>query len=119
MQLNMSEQELRNLQIYISKRNQGQTDEQVINHITKINSKTPLTHEEWHKLIFPSCNNGYVEILRFILNNIQYMLHTVYGRNENINDETRLWLIEENEDNVVAVVIDLETFSMENHTKVE
>ncbi len=30
MQLNMSEQELRNLQIYISKRNQGQTDEQVI-----------------------------------------------------------------------------------------
>lgn len=34
MQLNMSEQELRNLQIYISKRNQGQTDEQVINHIT-------------------------------------------------------------------------------------
>lgn len=38
MQLNMSEQELRNLQIYISKRNQGQTDEQVINHITKINS---------------------------------------------------------------------------------
>ena len=124
MQLNMSEQELRNLQIYISKRNQGQTDEQVINHITKINSKTPLTQEEWH--IFPSCNNGYVEILRFILNNIQclnnvkeYMLHTVYGRNENINDETRLWLIEENEDNVVAVVIDLETFSMENHTKVE
>ena len=126
MQLNMSEQELRNLQIYISKRNQGQTDEQVINHITKINSNTPLTQEEWHKLIFPSCNNGYVEILRFILNNIQclnnvkeYMLHTVYGRNENINDETRLWLIEENEDNVVAVVIDLETFSMENHTKVE
>ena len=47
------------------------------------------------------------------------MLHTVYGRNENINDETRLWLIEENEDNVVAVVFDLETFSMENHTKVE
>ena len=45
MQLNMSEQELRNLQIYISKRNQGQTDEQVINHITKINSKTPLTQD--------------------------------------------------------------------------
>ena len=27
MQLNMSEQALRNLQIYISKRNQGQTDD--------------------------------------------------------------------------------------------
>ena len=39
-----------------------------------------------------------------------------------MNDQTlwtRLWLIEENEDNVVAVVIDLETFSMENYTKVE
>lgn len=90
----MSEQELTNLQIYISKRNQGQTDEQVISHITKINNKTPLTQEEWHKLIFPSCNNGYVEILRFILSNIQclnnvkeYMVHTVYGRNKNINDE--------------------------------
>ena len=72
------------------------------------------------------CNFSNLLIYRFILNNIQclnnvkeYMLHTVYGRNENINDETRLWLIEENEDNVVAVVIDLETFSMENYTKVE
>ena len=90
----MSEQELRKLQIYISKRSKGQTDEQVINHITKINNKTPLNQEEWHELIFPSCNNGYVEILRFILSNIQclnnvkeYMRHTVYGRNKNINDE--------------------------------
>ena len=49
----MSEQELRKLQIYISKRSKGQTDEQVINHITKINNKTPLTQEEWHELIFP------------------------------------------------------------------
>lgn len=32
---------------------------------------------------------------------------------------TRLWLIEENEDNVVAVVFDLETFSMESYTKVK
>ena len=40
----------------------------------------------------------------------------------NMNDQTlwtRLWLIEENEDNVVAVVFDLETFSMEGYTKVE
>lgn len=54
----MSEQELKNLQIYIGKRNQNQTDEQVIDHIKKINDETPLTQEEWHKLIFPSCNNG-------------------------------------------------------------
>ncbi len=58
----MSEQELRKLQIYIGKRNQKQTDEQVIDYIKKINDVTPLTQEEWHKLIFPSCNNGYVEI---------------------------------------------------------
>ena len=40
----------------------------------------------------------------------------------NMNDQTlwtRLWLIEENEDNVVAVVFDLETFNMESYTKVK
>ncbi len=90
----MSEQELRNLQIYIGKIKQSQTDEQVIDHIKKINDVTPLTQEEWHKLILPSCNNGYVEILKFVLSNIQslnnvkeYMIHTVYGRNEKINEK--------------------------------
>ena len=90
----MSEQELRNLQVYIGKRNQNQTDKQVIEHIKNINDKTPLTEEEWHKLIIPCCNNGYIEILKFVLghikslNNIkEYMIHTVYGRNENINEQ--------------------------------
>lgn len=90
----MSEQELRNLQIYIGKRNQNQTDKQVIEHIKNINDKTLLTEEEWHKLIFSCCNNGYIEILKFVLkhikslNNIkEYMIHTVYGRNENINEQ--------------------------------
>lgn len=47
-----------------------------------------------HKLIIPRCNNGYIEILKFVLehikslNNIkEYMIHTVYGRNENINEQ--------------------------------
>lgn len=90
----MSEQELRNLQVYIGKRNQNQTDEQVIEHINKINDKTPLTQEEWHKLIYPSCNNGYVEILKFVLSHIEtlnnikeYMKHTVYGRNERLYEK--------------------------------
>ena len=90
----MSEQELNNLQISIGKRNQNQTDKQVIEHIKNINDKTPLTEEEWHKLIIPCCNNGYIEILKFVLghikslNNIkEYMIHTVYGRNENINEQ--------------------------------
>ncbi len=39
----MTEQELRNLQIYIGKRNQNQTDEQVIEHIKKINNKSYKT----------------------------------------------------------------------------
>ena len=40
----------------------------------------------------------------------------------NMTDKTlwnRLWLLEETEDNVIAVVIDLETFSIEGYTKVE
>ena len=90
----MSEQELRNLQVYIGKRNQSQTDEQVIEHIQNINDKKPLTEEEWCKLIFPCCNNGYSEVLKFVLEHIkslnnvkEYMIHTVYGRNENINEQ--------------------------------
>lgn len=87
----MSDQEIRNLQTYIGKRNQNQTDEEVINHISKIDNKKKFSQEEWHKLIFPSCNNGYVKILRFVLNHIDtldnikdYMIHTVYGRNEKL-----------------------------------
>lgn len=90
----MSEQELRNLQTYIGKRNRNQTDDEVINYINKINDKKPLSKEEWHKLIIPTCNNGYIEILKFILihidtlNNIKdYMIHTVYGRNEKLNKQ--------------------------------
>ncbi len=85
----MQEKELRNLQVYIGKRAKGQSDEQVIAHINKINNKTPLTQEEWHKLIFPCCNNGYAGILKIILSYIdelkdvsRYIQHTVYGRCE-------------------------------------
>lgn len=90
----MTERELRNLQVYIGKRNHGQTDQQVIEHINKIDRESPLTQEEWHKLIFPCCNNGYVKVLEFVLEHIdtlnnvlEYMKHTVYGRNEDINAE--------------------------------
>ena len=48
-----------NTGIYRQK-SQNQTDKQVIEHIKNINDKTPLTDEEWHKLIFPCCNNGYI-----------------------------------------------------------
>ena len=88
----MTEREIRNLQVYIGKRNQGQTDEQVIDHIEKINRRTPLTQEDWHKLIVPCCNNGDFYVLQYVLqkidtlnNLLQYMQHTVYGRNEYLN----------------------------------
>lgn len=82
------------MQVYIGKRSQGQSDEQVIERINIIDRKTPLTQEEWHKLIFPCCNHGYVAVLKFVLEHIdplndvlEYMKHTVYGRNEAINAE--------------------------------
>lgn len=87
----MTEKEIRNLQTYIGKRNQGQTDEQVIEYINKIDRTDSLTQDEWKKLIFPCCNNGYVDILKFILgkidlldNTLEYMEHTVNGRNEHL-----------------------------------
>lgn len=92
----MPEQELNNLQNYIGKRNQNQTDEEVINHINEINNKTPLTQEQWHKLLFSSCNNGYVEILKFVLSHIEnlkdikkYMIHTVYGNYDKSGELTK------------------------------
>lgn len=95
----MTEQELRNLQMYIGKKSQNQTDKQVIEHIEKINDKTPLSEEEWHKLLYPCCNCGYVEIVEFILQHItslkdvkKHMIHTVYGRNESI-DEQRIEIL--------------------------
>lgn len=84
----MNEKELRNLQIFIGKRPQDQTDEMVIDHIKKIDLQTPLTQDEWKKLLIPCCNNGMATILQFALGNIaeldcvkDLMEHTVYGRN--------------------------------------
>lgn len=83
----MTDKELRNLQIYIGKRSLGQTDVEVIEHIEKINNKTPLSQEEWNKLLIPCCNGGMVTILRYVLGQIEIlsglsdlMRHTVYVR---------------------------------------
>lgn len=90
----MTEKELINLQKYIGKRNQGQSDEEVINHIEKINQKLPLSQKEWHELIIPCCNNGMVKILKYVLEHIsviqdiqKYMNHTVYGRNPDLDQK--------------------------------
>lgn len=51
----MTDDELRNLQFYIGKRDGNQTDEQVIKHIDEVNASAPLTDDEWHKLLYPCC----------------------------------------------------------------
>ena len=87
----MTDDELRNLQFYIGKRDGNQTDEQVIKHIDEVNASAPLTDDEWHKLLYPCCNSGCVNVLKYVLNKIKllnhiedFMSHTVYGRNEEI-----------------------------------
>lgn len=87
----MIDNELRNLQIYIGKREENQTDEQVIKRIDEINAISPLTDDEWHELIYPCCNCGCVNVLKYVLSKIKslnhiedFMSHTVYGRNEEI-----------------------------------
>ena len=42
----MTNEELNKLQYYIGKRQQGQTDEQIIAHIENTNKQTPLTDED-------------------------------------------------------------------------
>ena len=89
--ISMNKDELRKLQIYIGKRNESQTDEQVIKHIDEVNDSTPLTDNEWHELLYPCCNSGCVNVLKYVLSKIKslnhiedFMSHTVYGRNEEI-----------------------------------
>lgn len=87
----MTDDELRNLQFYIGKRDGKQTDEQVIKRIDEINAISPLRDDEWHKLLYPCCNTGCVNVLKYVLSKIKslnhiedFMSHTVYGRNEEI-----------------------------------
>ena len=87
----MTDDEFRKLQFYIGKREGNQTDEQVIEHIDEINAISPLTDDEWHELLYPCCNSGCVNVLKYVLSKIKslnhiedFMSHTVYGRNEEI-----------------------------------
>ena len=87
----MTDDEFRKLQFYIGKREGNQTDEQVIEHIDEINAISPLTNDEWHELLYPCCNSGWVNVLKYVLSKIKslnhiedFMSHTVYGRNEEI-----------------------------------
>lgn len=64
---------------------------QIIKHIDEVNASATLTDDEWHKLLYPCCNSGSVNGLKYVLSKIKslnhiedFMSHTVYGRNEEI-----------------------------------
>lgn len=80
----MEPNELHKLQRYIGKRIHDQSDEQVIEHINKINRRTPITENEWNQLLFPACANADIPIVKYILSNMkefddmqEFMIHTV------------------------------------------
>jgi hypothetical protein len=87
----MTKDDLNKLQSYIGKRALGQSDEQVIRHIEKINTKSHLTDEEWEKLLLPVCANADIPIFIFILSKLQnitnaqeYMIHTLRFRKNKV-----------------------------------
>lgn len=87
----MDKRELENLQRYIGKRSRGQTDEEVIIHIEKIDSKECITQEEWGKLLFPICANVDILMMQYVHRRLKkietvrdYVLHTVRFRQNSI-----------------------------------
>lgn len=63
----MDEKEFVKLQQYIGKREKEQTTEQVITHIQEVNARTPLSTEEWSKLLIPACSHPDVALLRWLI----------------------------------------------------
>lgn len=63
----MDEQELRKLQRYIGKREQGQTTEEVISHIQKLTEKEEWKEADWNQLLIPTCSYGDSILLRWLL----------------------------------------------------
>ncbi|MGX4601706.1 ankyrin repeat domain-containing protein [Faecalimicrobium sp. JNUCC 81] len=86
----MDEKELFNLQRYIYKPQKGQSTEDVIKHIKKINDKHNLIAEEWNKLLYPVCACNNIELLEWISNNgadirqecVKLMKHTINSKEE-------------------------------------
>lgn len=92
----MTREDLNRLQRYIGKRPRGQTDQQVMERLEKIDRKTPLTPAEWEQLLLPVCANGDVSMLRLLLGRIgrladpkPYILHTVRFRRSGPEEERR------------------------------
>ena len=83
----LPEEELKKLQRYIGHNTDVLSPEQIIDHIEKIHDKTPLTEDDWEKLLIPACGNHNLEVLAYLLNRLEnvkdimkYMEHTVMGQ---------------------------------------
>ncbi len=83
----LSEDELKKLQRYIGHNTDELSAEQIIAHIEKINTETPLTRENWEKLLIPACGNQNIEVLVYALDRAgeiadigPYMKHAVMGQ---------------------------------------
>ena len=92
----MDVNDLFKLQRYIGKRSLGQTDEQVICHIDKLDNKDHFSQEEWEKLLYPACANVDTNILKYILSKLdtikdiqEIIVHTVRFRNMNSGYEKK------------------------------
>jgi hypothetical protein len=92
----MEANDLFKLQRYIGKRSLGQTDEQVICHIDKLDNKNHFSPEEWEKLLYPACAAADTTILKYITSKLdtisdikEVILHTVRFRNMNVGYEKK------------------------------
>lgn len=82
-----TKEELAKLQRYIGKSTDELPTEQIVAHIEKVNDKTPLTEEDWEKLLIPVCGNQNTEALAYLLGRLgkvrdiqNYMKHSVMGQ---------------------------------------
>lgn len=96
----MDDKTLRNLQIYIGKRSKGQSDNDVVAHIEKLDSKHVITQDEWEKLLFPVCANCDIAIFEYILSKLsmlnnpnEYIQHTLRFRNITMGYEEKQVII--------------------------
>ncbi|MDO4701260.1 MAG: hypothetical protein Q4A47_01405 [Erysipelotrichaceae bacterium] len=108
----MDEVRLKKLQRYIGKRSQGQSDEQVMEHIEKEIAKYGITPEQWAKLLFPLCANAeHIFFLQLSQKaNLEDMAETLISHTVRFRQNTM-----EKEQNQVAIVKHLLSYIPEKY----
>lgn len=111
----MEANDLFNLQRYIGKRGLGQTDEQVICHIEKLDNKNHFSPEEWEKLMYPACAAADTTILKYIIGK----LDTIQDIKELIQHTVRFRKIDSEYENKQVEALRILTPYIEGHEKAE